>query len=230
VRKYAFNNAKMTRLLSKYARHPKDMRLRDKILRLSMPLVDMAISKKQYFTNRADLRQDCAVKILQGLDKFSPERGSAFAFLWTVICNTLITKNQQLQSHGYSMNSDEDTQREAESVSSVLDTPETKYILRNLALSLSKVVNTNGFSDMPNRKRVVRYLLSSISSGDLFQDRSVVFDRLKKRYGLSRKDAEFYVNHTLVVVRAKLLAARENVLQRESVHKTWPTLSQESGL
>lgn len=210
-------------MMARYVSSPRrNFKLRDEILARAMPLVDAAISKKGPFAiiasmgtraHREDLRQDCAVKILLGLEKFDSERGSAFAFLWTIACNTCTTQNQRLsRTDTVSLSTDEDAQREAESNGhSLYDAPENRHILNRLGIAIQQAFNTNGFQ-VPRRKshrKVLAVLRESIQSGEFFYDRSAIQAKLR-RYGLRREHVQYYTDYTLVTVRRKLLEARED--------------------
>ena len=218
-----FNNKEVTEMMSRYARNPKSHpHLRDKILKRAMRLVDAAISKKGAFAiipgmgtraHREDLRQDCALKILQGLEKFDPDRGSAFAFLWTIACNTCTTQNQRLsRTDTVSLSTDEDAQRQAEqSGPSVYEAPENRHILNRLGRDIQRAFETNGFK-IPQKKthqRVCADIRNSIQSGELFYNRMAVMAKLRS-YGLRRDDVQYYIDYTLVRVRQNLLQARED--------------------
>lgn len=221
-KKQIFNNAEVTAMMSKYVRNPKKYpNLRDKIMKRAMRLVDAAISKKGAFAiipsmgtraHREDLRQDCALKILQGLEKFDPDRGSAFAFLWTVSCNTCTSMNQRMsRTDTVSLSTDEEAQREAETNGqTVFDTPETRHILNRLARDIQIAFRSNGFR-IPNKRshrQVLEEIRVAIQSGEFFYKRTAVMRKLR-RHGLKPEDVHYYISYTLVRVREKLLAAKE---------------------
>jgi hypothetical protein len=208
-RRRPFNNAKVTEVLSKYVRNPKNLKLRDEVMRLTAPLIEAAISKRRLFPNRADLRQECALKMLKQLDKFDPQRGSAFAFLWTMICNTLTTQNQRLQSSAYSIDTDETAKHEAEHANVTTETPETNHILHSISIAINQALSSNGFAHVRNGKKIQAYLLGTIADGDFFRNRTQILHRLEE-LGLKRRDAEHYIDKVLVRIRVQLLAAREN--------------------
>jgi len=208
TRRRPFNNRKVTELLARYKRR-KNVRLRNRIIELTLPLIEAAISRKRMFRNREDLRQECALRLLQGLDKYRPVYDNAFAFLWSTICNTLSTQSQKMERGGFSIDSDETAKREAERSMSTLDTPESCHALKMVSIAMEQVLNSNGFDGFHRRPKVCKYILGTIRSGELFQNRGNVVHRLE-RFGLKKKNAEYYVDHLLVMVRARLLMSREN--------------------
>jgi DNA-directed RNA polymerase specialized sigma24 family protein len=227
-----FNSEKVGALMSTYRRHKKDTALRDRIINLTLPLIDAAITRKiKSYRNREDLRKDlkqeCVVKLLYALPKFDPSRGNAFAFLWTMICNTCTTQGQRLSSHNLSLSSDEDIQKEAESNGhSVFETPENRHILNSIADSLD-----NAFESIrvPNRRlhrKACRKIREFLVSGELFYNKHYVMRRMK-RLGLDRKEIQFYIDRTLVLVRQELLEARENS-RALTVQEVGPIISKNS--
>ena len=233
-KKRIFDNQKVTKLMAEYSRHPKDMKLRDRIIKKTMPLIDAAITRKiKNYKNRddlrKDLRQECVVKLLYALPKFDSARGKAFAYLWTTICNTCNTQSQRLTRSDLSMSSDEDVMREAENNGhEVFQTPENRHILNVIGDSITQTFDTIDLSDKDRRlhKRACRKIKSFITNGELFYDRDLVVRKLKK-LGLGRKEIQFYLDRTLVLVRQKLLAAKENSLAI-SVRETNATLPKDS--
>jgi hypothetical protein len=205
--------------MSEYSRHPKNMKLRDRIIRKTMPLIDAAISRKiKNHKNREDvrkdLRQECVVKLLYALPKFDSSRGNSFAYLWTTICNTCNTQGQRLTRSDLSMSTDEDVMREAENNGhDVFQTPENRHILNVIGASITKTFDTIDLSDKDRQlhKRACRKIKGFIINGELFYDRDLVVRKLKK-IGLGRKEIQFYLDRTLVLVRQKLLSAKENAL------------------
>jgi len=207
-----FNNKKVTHLLGLYAKDVSQVGLRDRIVRNSLPLIDAALSKKHIYANRDDIRQECILKMLYGLEKYEPGRGSAFAFLWTLICNTCITQGQRMSSKNLSLSTDETAQREAEVNSNkVFETPENRHILNALADSIQHAFRENGFLVPKHRyhRRVCVKIRESIQNGELFYNRVEVMKSLG-RLGLDKKEVQFYLDYTLIMVREKLLEAREN--------------------
>lgn len=233
AKKRIFDNQKVTKLMAEYSRHPKDMELRDRIIRRIMPLIDAAISRKiKNYTNRddlrKDLRQECVVKLLYALPKFDSTRGNAFAYLWTTICNTCNTQGQRLTRSDLSMSSDEDIMREAENNGhDVFQTPENRHILNVIGASITKTFDTIDLSDIDRKlhQRACRKIKQFIANGELFYDRDLVVRKLKK-LGLGRKEIQFYLDRTIIMVRQKLLAAKENSLAI-TIRKANSTVSQD---
>lgn len=213
-----FNNRRVTELLKEYiAGKKQDEHLRNKIVRKTMPLVDAAISRKRLFKNRDELRQDCALRVIQAIPKFDGKRGDAFGFFWSLICNHLITQNQKLEAPQYSLSTDEAILREAEGQpANPFLMPENRHILNTLISELHIAFNSNGFR-IPDRKRhrkACQKLRESIASGDFFQDRTKI-TRSMRRLGLNRRTVKYYIDYTLVTMRRKLLVAKENM---QSLH------------
>jgi len=207
-KKRIFDNRKVTELMTHYVKHPR-RKLRDEIMRRTYPLIDAAISRKRMYSNRDDLRQECALKVLTALPKFSYKRGSAFAFLWSVVCNTCITQNQRLTFIDQSIDSDDDIRREAEGTVPSFDTPERRYILKLLSSFFDKAFS-NGDDPTAKRKqkKAYDYISASIVSGEFFKNRHRVASRLR-RFGFSKKESQYFLDLVLVRVREKLLHARE---------------------
>lgn len=216
-RRRIFNNEKVTRLMKKYSESyseiENDVVLRNRILKLTYPLIEAAMSRKHIYINRDDIRQECVLKIIQALPQFNAKRGNSFAFLWTTICNTCITHNQRLCRPWLSLSTDEDVQQEAEaSTTSPYDSPATRHILTSLASSLHLAFDSRGF-EIPRRsdhRKILLDIRQSVQTGELFYNRTVVMRRLK-RYGLKSDVMRHYLDYTMVVVRRRLLTAKENV-------------------
>ena len=209
-----FDNARVTELLRRYiSGKKKDQHLRNKIVRKTMPLIDAAISRKRLFKNRDELRQDCALRVIQAIPKFNAKRGDAFGFFWSAICNHLITQNEKLEKPQLSLSTDEAILREAEKQpSNPFLMPENRHILNTLIQELNNAFNSNGFR-IPDKKRhrkACSRLRESILSGDFFQDRTKIMKKMR-RLGLTRRTVKYYTDYTLVTVRRKLLEAKENV-------------------
>lgn len=213
-KKQIFNNVKVSALMAEYKKHQKNVVLRDRIIKLTLPLIDAAISRKIPYKRRAmigsDLKQECVVKLIYALPKFDPSRGNAFAFLWTMICNTCITQDQRMFNRTLSLSEDEDIQREAESNGhSVFETPENRHILNSIADSLDKAFESIRIPNRRLHRRACRKIREFLVSGELFYNRHDSMRRLK-RLGLDRREIQFYIDRTLVLVRQELLTAREN--------------------
>lgn len=211
-----FNNAKVSRLLEEYLRDKKDIELRNRIVKLTMPLIGAAISKMHLFKNVGDIKQECALKVITAIPKYDKDRGGAFGFMWTVICNTCRTHAKRLGKSSLSLSTDEVIKHEAEvNTPEAFSTPENQYVLSRINEDLTKAMNArNGFranKAVKGHTRAVRELKKAISSGDLFFDRNRVVRKLK-RIGLSNKEVAYYCQYSMVVVRMQLLAAKENSL------------------
>ena len=165
--------------------------------------------------NRDEIRQECALKVIKAVPEFDVRKGNAFAFLWTVICNTCRTHAKRLGKPSLSLSTDEVIKHEAEvSAKEVFETPENRHVLNSIGKELIHVMNNgNGFH--PSRKkghtRACRILKSAIADGDLFFDRNKVVRELKKA-GLSNKEIQYYCQYSMVTVRMQLLNAKENSL------------------
>jgi hypothetical protein len=217
-RKPIFNNPKVTRLMKRYVRHKNNLELRDRIVRLSLPLIDAAINKLSnksmysIYKHKEDIKQECALKVIQAVPKFNARRGDAFGFMWATICNMCKTINERMSRPSYSLSSDEAVQKEAELHGrEVFQTPENQHILNSIGKSVSKSLATGGFR-IPKQKlhrRACKLIRKHMETGEFFFDRSVVTKELKE-LGLDKKEIQFYCQYSLVVVRRKLLEAREN--------------------
>jgi len=227
-RKPIFNDEMVTRLLTRYVKNPRhQVKLRDKILFKTMPLVNAAIARQQMYNNKEDLRQECVLKLLQALERYDPRRGAAFAFLWTVICNTCKTQNRRLTTSGLSLSTDEEAKREAElSGRHLLETPENRHVLSSLKADLEEAVKHNGFRPLRRRKKALQQILSAVQTGELFYDRSRVIHKLE-RLGLDHQEIQNCVDHTLVSVRSRLLRARENI-HALTIREVGTSVSEES--
>ncbi len=225
-KKRIFDNEKVSRLLSEYIKGKrKDEHLRNRILKLTVPLIDAAITRKKLhqqwrdlkLENKQDLRQECVLKVLQAIPKYDDKRGKAFAFFWSTICNMCISWNQRslrTMDNTNSLSSDEETRKEAEvSGKATFQTPENSHILASLAASLQKAFDSNGFK-VPKKslhRKTCRDIRSTIATGEFFYDRHAVLCRLRRGgEGLSRKEIQYYIDYTLVILRQRLLKAREN--------------------
>jgi hypothetical protein len=212
ARRYGFNNAKMTILLAQYSRDQKNLKLRNHIMVRCLPLVDAVIAKKGYFQHQDDLKQEMALKLLKALPKYQPGRSNAFAFVWTVLCNIGISKNQWLSKSDLSLSTDEEALREAETKpQKIYHNPENQHILNSLSNSLNMAFASNGFR-VPRKhlhKRALVVIRKSIASGDLFCKKSEMLRKLRG-LGLNNHEIQSYVDYSLVITRKKLLAARDN--------------------
>lgn len=229
-RRWGFDNPKMTILLNKYSKNTKNLKLRNKIIRRSLPLIDAVIAKKRYLFStpdlQGDLRQEMALKLIKALPSYRPERGNAFAFIWTVICNVAISKNEWLKKPNLSLSTDEDILHEAESQpQNIFQSPENQLILNSISKSLAIAFASNGF--VVSRKRLhtkaIRVIRRSIASGELFYKRTQVLRELRD-LGLNRRDIQGYIDYTLVVTRKKLLQAKDNAeaIQRSETDVVLP--------
>jgi len=205
-----FNNREVTEMMVRYSRHPRSVRLRDQIMDRVYPLIDAAISKKRLFHLRDDLKQECAMKVFQSLPKFSHKRGSAFAFLWTAICNVCITQGKKLSRRSLSIEEDE-ILREAEAASpSKYLSPEHAHLVTVLSGILNEALLSNGLRVffVDKDKKAIAYLTVCIANGDFFSDKLKVIKQLR-RYGLKKKDSLFLCDYVLVTLRTKLYDKKE---------------------
>lgn len=228
AKKAIFNNREVTAMLVRYSRHPRSMQLRDNIMTKIYPLIDAAISRKRLFRLRDDLRQECALKVFQNLSKFDVSRGTAFAFLWSAICNVCATQGKRLSRPSLSIE-EEDVLKEAESASPAKYlSPEHAHLVVILHGVLQEAFAANGLRRFVAIRdvNVVRYLTETIVSGDFFSDRRVVMKGLRK-YKLKKRDGEFFCDYILVTLRTKLYDKRE-ILNGLAAQETSSHLSQES--
>lgn len=224
--KEIFNNPRVTRLMKRFARKPKNIELRDKIIRLALPLVEASLSKQRMFDRRyrEDIRQECILKVIQALPKFSPIRGDAFGFLWATICNMSKTVNERLHRPSYSLSSDENVQKEAEqNFKNPFQSPENQVILNSVSSELHSALLGNNSSSVPRiraHRKAARYLRAAVVSGELFLDKPKVVRELKS-IGLEKKDIQLYISRSMIITRERLLIARENataITHRESTY------------
>lgn len=218
MRKPIFDNKKVTVLLVRYTRHPHSMHLRQSIMKRVYPLIDAAITRKRLFVNRDDLRQECAMKVLRGLKKFQPERGSAFAFMWSTICNCLKTQGKRMSKSNLSLE-EEAINREAEiSAVSVLQGPEYQYLQKVIGEAITKALNSGELREFhkDKDKRALVYIRKAVLSGELFTNKKAVLRGLRKS-GVKKKDARFLIDYSIVNVRANLYDRKD--LLHELVHK-----------
>lgn len=214
-KKPAFNNKKVTRLLKRFARNKKNTLLRDRIIELALPLIPRALAKQGMYIRpelRDDIIQECALKVVQAIPKFDAERGNAFGFFWATICNMSKSINERLNRPSLSLSTDEEAQRQAESNGkNVFQTPENQHILNSIAKDLQAALDRNSYR-VPSRgmhRKACRLVRHFIATGELFFDKSLVIKELRE-VGLDRKQIQFYVERSLIEVRARLLEAKEN--------------------
>lgn len=220
-----FNNREVTELLVRYSRHPRSTQLRDRIMDRVYPLIDAAISKKRLFHLRDDLRQECAMKVFQNLSKYSEGRGSAFAFLWSTICNTCITQGKKLSRGALSIEEDE-ILKEAEAASpSKYLSPEHSHLVTILNGILNEAFHSNGLRKFlnPKDRKAVSYLVVCIANGDFFSDRVKVLRHLRQKHGLRKKDSTFFCDYVLVTLRTRLYDKKE-ILNGLATHETGTSL------
>ena len=214
-KKPAFNNKRVTKLLKKYARNKKNVILRDKIIELALPLIPRSLAKQGMYIRpelREDIMQECALKLIQAIPKFDVKRGDAFGFFWATICNMSKSINERLNRPSLSLSTDEDAQRQAESNGrNLFQTPENQHILNSIVKDLQVALDNNRFRvpKVAMHRKASRLVRHFIASGELFFDKSLVIRKLRD-IGLDRKQIQFYVEYSLIVVREKLLEAREN--------------------
>ena len=211
--KLKFDNKKVTQLLERYIKAPKhNEELRNRIVRKSLPLIEAALHRKHVPSELAeDIRQDCAVKILRNLHKYKKGRGSAFAFLWTVICNHIITQISRRASKNVSLTTSETASGELEVVQKdPLHAPESRYVLQRIDEALAKAFEVEGFHRQKGRKhrKAVKLLRTSVKDTTLFTQGVKILRKLR-HLGLTHEEAKHYVDFTMIKVRHSLLHARE---------------------
>lgn len=213
-KKQIFNNLKVTRLLKEYVtQKKKDDVLRNRILLLTVPLVDATIARYGMYRSKEDIRQECILKVLQAIPKFDARRGDAFGFMWATICNMSKSVNKRLHRPVSSLSTDEEAQREAEmNGKEVFQTPENQFILNQISAAVIEAFNSNGFR-VPERalhRKVCKSIQVAMLSGEFFFNKNETMRKLRD-LGLERKDVQFYCQRSLIVVREKLLEAKQNV-------------------
>lgn len=214
-KKQIFNNIKVTRLLKEYVtQKKKDEKLRDRILLLTVPLVDATIARYGMYRAKEDIRQECILKVLQAIPKFDARRGDAFGFMWATICNMSKSVNKRLHRPVSSLSTDEEAQREAEvNGKEVFQTPENQFILTQIAADVVKALGSNGFASICEkglRRKLLQQIQKSMSSGEFFFNKNETMRKLRD-LGLDKPLVQFYCQRSLVLVREKLLEARTNV-------------------
>jgi len=216
-KKQPFDNLLAGELLKNFRHDKNNLKLRNRIVRMALPLIDAAISKKQsqfpsVSKNRDDIKQECALKVILAIPKYNAKRGDPFGFMWTVISNTCLTHIERLNRKNYSISSDEVIRREAEeSGTNVFKTPETQHILCTIVKDLNIAMSESSFR-VPTRslhRKACLRIQEAIFSGELFSNRNLVMSRLRE-LGLNKKEILYYCQYSIVVVRDKLLQAREN--------------------
>lgn len=225
-RNQIFDNKKVGELLERYSRHPHSMELRQEIMKRMYPLVDAAITRRQMFAMREDLRQECAMKILKGLRKFDPKRGSAFAFVWSTVCNCLKTHGKRMSKGGLSLE-EEAIGKEAELAStSVFQSPEFQYLQKIIAVEIDNALASKELREFHKSKdkRALVYIRKAVLSGDLFTNKKAVLIELG-RLGIHKKDARFLIDYVIVAVRANLYS-RKGLLNDVVHRKTFSSVSQ----
>lgn len=189
--------------------------LRNKIVQKALPLIDAALHRKHVPTDMAeDIRQDCAVKILRNLHRYKKGRGSAFAFLWTIICNHVLTQIKRRTSKNVSLTNIETDSGEMEVVQGdPLHAPENRFLLQRIGEELERAFEIQGFRKQRGRKhrRAVKLLRVSIKNAKLFMQGAEIGKKLRQ-LGLTREEAKYYIDFALVKVRYSLLHAREEAL------------------
>jgi DNA-directed RNA polymerase specialized sigma24 family protein len=232
-KRYGFNNARITVLLERYSKNVKNLELRNKIIRRSLPLIDAVVAKKRYQIKhedlQKDLKQEMALKLIKALPAYKPGRSNAFAFIWTVLCNIAISKNEYLSKPSLSLSTDEGAMHEAEAQpQNIFQSPENQHILNCIGSSLELAFSSNGFqaSRQKLHTKAVKIIRRSIASGELFYKRTQVLRELKA-LGLNRRDIQSYLDYTLVVTRKKLLLAKENsdAIERQQADAVLPKYS-----
>lgn len=208
-KKPIFDDRLVTQMMCKFEKNTHRRGLRDAIMLKIIPLIDAAISRKRLFKNRDDLRQECALKVLLALPKFRGERGTAFAFLWSVICNTCITHGERLTSSDLSLEDDE-IKKVAEFKADPTESPFRSFVLTTISDGIVEALGRNGFRFGHTHKgrRIASYITKAIASGELFSNRTSVSRKLRKM-GIDKREAQFFIDHVLVMVRVKLYTLKE---------------------
>lgn len=210
--KFKFNNPKVTILLERYVRDKGNEELRNRIVKKSIPLIDAALHRKHVPTDIAeDIRQDCIVKILRNLHRYKKGRGSAFAFLWTVICNHVLTQISRRASKNISLTGSDTASGELEVVQDdPLHAPENRFLLQRIANDLEKAFEIEGFHKGKGLKhrKAVKLLRASAKNAVLFTKAADVAKKLR-RFGLTKEEVRHYIDFALVKIRHSLLHARE---------------------
>ncbi len=174
AKKPIFNNLLVTKLFKEYIHHKKDLKLRDKILKLTLPLIEASLSRQGMFRSKDDIRQECILKVLQAIPKFNPKRGHAFGFMWATICNQSKTINKRLHRPTSSLSTDESAQKEAEANGKdVFQTPENQHVLNLISEAVIEAFDTNGFV-APKRglhRKACRQIQKAMASGEFFFDK-----------------------------------------------------------
>lgn len=211
--KFVFNNKRMTELLTRYSKSPEDVKLRNRILEKTLPLVEAAISRKRLFHIRGDLVQECSLKIMYALPKYKERRGGAFGFLWTVICNTCLTHAERLSRASLSLDTEPESLKEAEATVQPLD-PATAHILKKLSSTMDEAFVAKSLRSMERgkAKRIQLYLRQAISTGELFNNRRNVLVHLKE-IGLNGVGSKSLIDRALVMVRSKLYTTKTDLPQ-----------------
>lgn len=231
VKKQIFDDKVMTKRMAKYsslvhgASTPDSddlLQMRNDIMLKILPLVDAAISRKRFFCNRKDLKQECAVKVLANLDKFDPQRGTAFKFLWTTICNTCRTISGRLGKITPSLE-EEANRKEAEAKPSG-EAPDRSYISTAIEEAISDALKSNPATSRFRRKKFVslcKLIQGSVLDGSFFDDRSIVIRRCKAR-GICSNDAKLLTDFVLVSLRKRLY----NLRQEQASHGEYTATGQ----
>jgi DNA-directed RNA polymerase specialized sigma24 family protein len=227
-KKQIFNSRKVGKLLEKYVRHPHDRELRAEIMTRAVPLIKAAITRKIHPKDLPrlmdDLQQECALKLFRGIRKYKAGRGSAFAFMWTIICNSLKTHGKRMSKGGLSLE-EEAIGREAEAVSSnASQSPEYLYLQKVVSKTIDKALSSRELRvfHKSRDKEALAYIRKSVLNGDLFSKKSEVLKGLEE-LGIHRKKARFLADYVIVNVRANLYPSKEALY--ESVHrKSFPAL------
>lgn len=226
-KKAAFDNARVTELTIQFTRSKKNLKEcicgrkeacslcgRDKILERVLPLVNAALVKRRVpIENYDDVRQECILKLLKNISKFDPSRGKAFAFFWTIICNTINTQNQRWTSTSVSLTATESASSDTEITGAeVFQTPENQYILNRITASVDRAFNQNGFRIPDGKKHKKAFILISkaIQTGEFFFNRSEVMKKLR-HLGLQQSEIQHYVSYTLIKVRQNLLDSKKEL-------------------
>lgn len=210
-KKLKFDNKRVTQLCKEYMKHPKDIEQRNKIMLAIRPLIDAALIKRGVSQElKDDLRQECSLKVLKNIKNFNPERGSTFAFFWTVICTGIATHKKRWTSTSVSLTPGDDEEGGLEvSGGEVYQTPENQHILNRIGEALTKAFQSSEFSTLVGKKSKKASIIigKAIQSGEFFEDKQVTMRKLRK-LGLKKSDIQYYVSYALINVRKQLLGVK----------------------
>jgi len=226
VKKQIFNNAEVTKLLERYSRHPHSMKLRARLMIAIIPLIDAAISRKRLFHLRDELRQECALKLLKNMHKFKKGRGSAFAFCWSAICNSIISQGKRLSKPSLSLEEEEIAKEAEVAAPLVFQSPEYQYLQKIISIAIDKALFSPELRSFTTDKkhRALSAIRDSVLNGELFSKREHVLKKLR-RLRVPRADSQFLIDYVIVSLRAQLYSKKE-LLYELAARKTSKGLSE----